>query len=108
MISASSSSKCSPLRIFALISWGMPAIFVGIWALMQINDPEAIATTCFNMEATYKQIIEIPIRILLGLSMVIFVVLLKDLVVKLRAPDHISGGGNFHLRLVKSPFGQIT
>lgn len=39
--------------------------------------------------------------------MIIFVILLKDLVVKLRAPDHISGGGNFHLRMTKATVSLI-
>lgn len=105
LISARNGSRLSPLRIFNLVSWGLPVLIVGIWMGLMLHRPDS-KYQCFDL-SEYLYIIEVPINLLIFLSILIFIRLIMDLCAKLRAPVHINGGGNFHIRMTKATISLI-
>lgn len=100
-ISQIGSQRINPLRWFVAVSWLLPSVIVAIWAgAILYNDPDI---ECFD-DNKYIWIIQWPIIFLILFCFIIFVVLLRELWAKLRAPVYSAGygTGNFSLRMSKA------
>lgn len=96
----------NPLRWFVALSWLFPVLIVSTWAAAMLNRPGG-EHSCFETHKYLIWIVEAPIHFYILGCFAIFIVLLRDIIRKLRAPDYIGGRGNFSWRMSKATLSLI-